>query len=202
MKRMRSIVVVALVAAFVFCTCIPVQALTADSYRLITGEAVEYVVIEGTKYKFEYNYGSDIREVVVTNCETNQIDIVTFDVNNCVLCLNGQIASVNISPPVISPMADAQLISADSMYIEWGTGATAAVVAAAISAGLGFLGGSYVIAAMGTAALGTLAGSCVGGTLYVELYLYTAPLALPQNVIRWTFTASTGDSYGPFITYL
>lgn len=73
-----------------------------------------------------------------------------------------------------------------------------AAVAAAISVGLGFIGGAAVIAAMGTGVLSVLAAGAVGGTVYIETYYMTIPFQPTQYLYIWYFTASTGDSYGPY----
>lgn len=91
-----------------------------------------------------------------------------------------------------------EILSTSSHYISWLQGTSVAVVAGAIAAFLGTLGTAGVIAAMGTAALSALAASTSGGTLYVELHMHSVPLVTPQYRFVWTFTASTGDSYGPF----
>lgn len=75
---------------------------------------------------------------------------------------------------------------------------TVAAVAAAISVGLGAVGGAAIIAAVGTGVLGVLAAGAVGGTLYVESYDMAIPDQPIQFLYIWSFTASTGDSYGPY----
>ena len=93
-----------------------------------------------------------------------------------------------------------EILSTSSHYISWtqGTTVAVAVVAGAIAVYLGSLGTAGVIAAMETAALSAIASSSVGGTLYVELHMYSVPFVTPQYRFVWTFTASTGDPYGPY----
>lgn len=73
-----------------------------------------------------------------------------------------------------------------------------AAVAASISVGLGFIGGAAVIAAMGTGVLSVLAAGAIGGTLYVETYYMTILFQPTHYLYIWSFTANTGDSYGPY----
>lgn len=73
-----------------------------------------------------------------------------------------------------------------------------AVVAVMISAALGFgIGPADIIGAMGAARMSVLAAACTGGTVYLELHMYTAPFTQPQYRYAWTFTASDAK-YDPF----
>lgn len=76
----------------------------------------------------------------------------------------------------------------DSEYITWGKGISTAALAASISVVLGFLGPAGVIAA-----------GAIGGTVNVELQMYQLPLVAPQYRYIWSFKASTGDFYGPYL---
>ena len=87
----------------------------------------------------------------------------------------------------------------DSEYITWGKGISTAALAASISVVLGFLGPAGVIAAMGTSAVGVIAAGAIGGTVNVELQMYQLPLVAPQYRYIWSFKASTGDFYGPYL---
>lgn len=51
---------------------------------------------------------------------------------------------------------------------------------------------------MGIGTLGVFAGSTSGRTLYVELHMYYVLFVPPQYYTVWSFTANTGDSYGPY----
>ena len=72
-----------------------------------------------------------------------------------------------------------------------------------ISVALGFgIGGAAVIGAIGSDGISVLAASGTGGTVYMELYMYTAPFIQPQYRYQWTFTAYTGSKYGPYYYYV
>ena len=79
---------------------------------------------------------------------------------------------------------------------------TPAAVAAAISVVLGSIGGSAVIAAMGFAALSVIASGTVGGTVRYKLQRLHVPPSTYMHRYVWSFTASTGDYYGEYISPL
>lgn len=88
-------------------------------------------------------------------------------------------------------------LGSDSHYISWAEGTTVAVVAAVIAVPLSTLGAKGVIAAMGVGALGVIAANSSGGTIYIHLYTHRT-LTNTLNRTVWSFTAGTGDSYGPY----
>ena len=75
---------------------------------------------------------------------------------------------------------------------------TAGKIASAIAAKIPGIGAGAVLIAIGADNLALLAGACGGGSLYVEFYTYTFPGQPIQYMYKWTFTAWTGDSFGPF----
>ena len=84
-------------------------------------------------------------------------------------------------------------------HISWGAATTAEGIAAMISAALGLIGTAGVIAAMGLAPLISLVGNAGGATIYIEEQTLHMAFEPPRRRYLWTFVASTGDSYGPFI---
>lgn len=139
------------------------------------------------------------RAVTITNNINNNIDKIIYDIESSIMYLNGKVFStfVNNNNALYHSndiTADGwKILSTDSHYISWRE-----AIAGMIAVYLGTLGTAGVIAAMGTTALGIIAANSSGGTLYVELHSYSAPFVTPQYRFVWTFTASTGDSYGPY----
>ena len=152
---------------------------------------------------YNYFYEDGKRVVTITNNTDIHIDKLVYDTTTSIMYLNGEIFWMPDDDMIQlqsgGMTADGwEILSTSSHYISWLQGTSVAVVAGAIAAFLGTLGTAGVIAAMGTAALSALAASTSGGTLYVELHMHSVPLVTPQYRFVWTFTASTGDSYGPF----
>lgn len=205
MNIARRIVSATLVIAIMFSVCVSPQASSLTPYSSSAG-ITETIVIDEIPYIFEYSLEDDTRKIVVTNSLTSQVDVITYNLSSGTLYLNGQIASVIQSTEASSSSArsEAILVSSESHYITWTEGVTAAAVAGLIAGVLGTTASGIlaVIGAAGFSALANIAASCIGGTIYAELYLYTAPLAPPQNVLKWTFTANTGESLGPYFSYL
>jgi hypothetical protein len=177
------------------------------SYFSLTGTS-EIVEIEGTNYKYDYYLEDEMRKVDITNMRTNTIDRIAYDSSTSTMYLNGSIFSTKTEPLItlssLGTTADGwEILSADSHYISWAEGTSVAVVAGMIAAGLGFgIGGAAVIGAIGAAGISALAGASIGGTVYMELHMFTVPLVQPQYRYMWTFTSSTGDKYGPFYYFV
>lgn len=165
-------------------------------------EQVEVVNISDVNYSYSYFYENGNRTILITNDANDTVDKVWFDEETSTIYLNGEVFAIPIGDSHQNDISLAatgwQTISSSSHYISWAKGTTVAVVAAALAVYLGTLGTAGVIAAMGTAALGTLAANAIGGTLYVKLQEYYVPLSTPQYRYEWSFTASTGTSYGPY----
>lgn len=206
MKKFRKIIAtfLALICAFNICI-IPTFAADSTTDTFPLGSTSEIVEIEGTNYKYDFYMENGMRTVTITDLSTNTIDKVTYDPATSNIYLNGTIFAEkidnNIVPYSLGTTADGwEILGKDSYRITWAQGTTVAVVAGAIAVYLATLGPAGVIAAMGTGALGALAACCSGGTLYMELHMFTAPFVAPQYRYVWTFTASTGDKYGPYYT--
>lgn len=185
-------ILLSLVMVFAF----PMRAFAASNTNdLYAQEAIEEVVIEDVTYIFHYYYENGNRVITVTNSENEKVEKVTHDPNTAVTTYFENIhdeIGMNAAP------AGWTFAGSSSQYISWGAGMSAAAVAAAIAVGVGSIGGAAIIAAMGITVLGVLAAGAVGGTVYVETYYMTIPLQPTQYLYVWTFTASTGDSYGPY----
>lgn len=164
----------------------------------------EIINIDGINYTYQYFYENGNRVIQIINNSSNEIDIVKYDKNSSTIYLNDNVfASINSVPlskgqSYTTNYSGWETLSTGSHYISWAQGVSASVIAAAIAVYLGSIGTGGVIAAMGVGALGVIAGSCSGGTLYLELQMFSNYPSLPQYRYLWTFTASTGDSYGPY----
>ena len=210
MKKAKRLLVFLLVAVFAanFGLVQPVFATQIDEYDPYEKQVIETVTMDGVTYDFHLSYQNGNRTITITNNNDNSTDVVQCDTETMALTINGQTTLTHnqeqlYTIPVIVPTADPgwEVKTSGSHYISWAQGTTVAVVAAAISVYLGSLGPAGVIAAMGTAVLGTLAASCTGGTLYFE-YQTLIMVGVNQQRWMWTFTASTGDYYGPYYDYV
>lgn len=208
MKKFKKFL--ATILAVIFCfniSIFPTYAADVNdstmSYFPLAGTS-EIVEIEGINYKYEYYFEDEMRKVDITNMSTNTIDRIAYDSSTSTMYLNGSIFSTKteplITPSSLGTTADGwEILSKDSHYISWAEGTSVAVVAGMIAAALGFgIGGAAVIGAIGSAGISVLAAASTGGTVYLELHMFTAPFVQPQYRYMWTFTASTGDKYGPF----
>lgn len=93
-------------------------------------------------------------------------------------------------------------MSNDSYKISWKLGTTVSVVAGALAVYLPSLGAAGVIAAMGSGSLSILASAATGGTLNVKYEWYQVGITTPQYRYYWSFKASTGDTYGPYLYHV
>lgn len=202
---MKKILGLLLSVVFVFQLSAPVYAVEPLQVNKESTEGVEIVNIDGTNYTFYYDYSSNGRMITITNDKSRDVDVVFYDVEGSLLYLNEEI----IGRAIVSDEAHLtgysvyaddgwKLLAADTYIISWAAGATAAAVAAAIAAYLGTLGAAGVVAAMGTTALGAIAAAAIGGELYVEVSMFHVPPITPTYRYEWTFTPTTGETYGPY----
>lgn len=194
-KNFFSAIMSLVLVVMLVCTQ-PVQAYAATATPdLYSQGATEEVVIDNVVYTMHYFYENGNRAITISNSENSRIEKVTYNSRTAMTYYYENTDEINQSYSAPSGWI---FMGSDSHYISWGEGMTVAAVAAVISIGLGFIGGAAVIAAMGTGVLGVLAAGAVGGTLYVESYYMIMPLQPIQYLYIWSFTASTGDSYGPY----
>ncbi len=173
------------------------------TYDLYANEESETLDIEGINYTYNYYYENGCRAIDIVNNESGQIDKLVYDELDGTIFLNeDQFVTVDndCSAQALGYTNGWEpLGKKSSHYISWGEATTAAVVAGMIAIYLGSLGTAGVIAAMGVGALGVLAASASGGTLTVECQWYHT-LFFTQYRYIWSFKASTGDTYGPYIS--
>ena len=164
-----------------------------------TAETQAYIFVASTS-KFEYNnLYSFVWSTLIKKEGYQWFSILKY--NGTLLSFFLLKIENSITPYSLGTTADGwEILSKDSHRLTWAQETTVAIVAGALAVYLATLGPAGVIAAMGTGALGVLAASSSGGTLYIELHMYTAPFVAPQYRYVWSFTASTGDKYGPYYT--
>lgn len=208
MKEAKKLLTMLLAVTLMFSLTIqPAFAATSvcTAYSLYDNEDSETVNIGGISYTYRYYYENGNRAIDIVNNESGHIDRIIFDETALEMYLNGRRVSMadGTAPTVAPAYTDGwESLGTDSYYISWGEATTAAVVAGMIAAYLGSLGTSGVVAAMGLTALSIIAANSSGGTLTVEWQWYNIPLVAPQYRYIWSFTASTGDKYGPYISHV
>lgn len=170
----------------------------------------ETLTIDGVNYTYNRFLRNGDHVTIITNDANSTIEEIVFDVDSSVLYYNG--AKVAVIPyfstddPVCTLRFTWRTITKDDIRITWAQGLTAAGLAELIAStvsnrlgSLGYLKASKVVDLMGDA-LSTLATSCIGATISVELQMLTVPASLNQYRYIWKFTASSGESYGPYIS--
>lgn len=202
-KKYFAFFLVVAVSLNIMCTRYVDAAIhTNELYTLYEQETRKIINIDGVNYTYNYCYENGNRTIIITNDENDTINKLYYDESTSVIYLDDNLFAIPVNDIQQRNMSLStygwQTISSSSHRITWAQGTTVAIVAGAIAVYLGTLGAAGVIAAMGSAALGVLAASSVGGTLYVSLQEYYVPLTMPQYRYKWSFTASTGDSYGPY----
>ncbi len=163
----------------------------------------ETVNIDGTNYTYHYYYEGNSRVISITNDMDNSVDKIIYNENEHSMYVNNKVYKMGeISHNVLQPYATNgwETTSNETHYVSWAKGTTVAVVAGIIAICLSGLGAAGVIAAIGPGALSVLASSAVGGTVYLKLqWLYSA-FTVPQYRYLWSFKASTGETYGTFVS--
>lgn len=206
MKKGKRLLTMLLAIVFMFSFTIqPAFAATAGTaYDLYTNEESETLYIDGTSYTYNYYYENGSRTIDIINNESGHIDKIVYNEENKTIYLNeNQLAVIgNTVSTLDSGFTDAwESLGTSSHYISWAESTTTAVIAGMIAIYLGSLGTAGVIAAMGVGALGIIAANANGGTITAELQWYHS-LFYTQYIYTWSFEASTGDTYGPYISHV
>ena len=147
-------------------------------------------------------------KTIITNLTTNTSDVLTTNADSTKFYLNGGlVATVSEQPVNEFPQPNALARSGSFTYIgtttkniTWLQSTTVAVVAGLIAIAVGNIGAAAVITAMGSATLSILAAQSSGGKVTTKTYEMRTPSVVTYKFV-WTFTASTGNSYGPFTSY-
>lgn len=188
--------VLALTLVVIMACTQPVQVYaTMESADLYSQRATEEVIIDDVKYTLCYFYENGSRVITISNSQDSRVEKVTYNLFTAEI---SYYAGNEASYQSTGAPAGWILAGSESHRITWGEGVSVAVVAATIATCLGFMGGAAVVAAMGTAVLGVLAAAAAGGTVYIETYYMTIPFQPTYYLYVWSFTANTGDSYGPY----
>ena len=195
MKNVKKVLcaVTALTLAVVMVFAQPIEASAATvSTDMYAQRATEEVVIDGVTYTFNYFYEDGNRVITVTNSANSIIEKVSYDPSTLTkTCYEGE-NGVN------GTTSDWVLIGSGSQTISEFESKTVSGVASKIAIVLGFCGAAGVIAAIGFDALGDIAENSVGGTVYITTYSMYVPYQGTQYLYVWSFTTSTGKSYGPY----
>lgn len=174
-------------------------------------ELRETVTIDEVEYTYHYMYNDNGDKVIsISNDENDHVDVIVAEEDTGNIELNGELCGYNkitmgtIFDNIMSARAMARAtnwkyLGSGSQYVSWAMGVGTAVVAGVIAVPIGNLGVAGVIAAMGLTTLSILSASAVGGTVYVKTYKFNTN-AITQFRYDWSFKASTGDKYGPYMS--
>lgn len=197
-----------LVLALVMCMGLAVPAFaseeadstpTAGFVDMYAQGATDEAVIEGVVYTFHYFYEDGKRVITITNDADSKIEKVEFDPRTATTSFYE--SSKDVSQPLSDEPTGVWIyMGSGSQYVSWGLGKSVSFIAGEIAARLGDVGGPYVIVQIGLNRLAEWADSAIGGTIYVDNYYMNVPTSLPpiSYLHVWSFTASNGDSVGPF----
>lgn len=189
-KIFAATVVISLCINSFFSITVNAASMNDVGYDLYSKEITETLNIDGTNYIYNYYYNEEgNRTITVTNDSNGLTDILVFDQSASTIYLNNK---------NIETYSDNWInYGSSSNYVSWAQGVAAAVAAGAIAIVLGFLGASAVLGAIGAGSLAIVAASCAGGTTYSTTYKFNSSLVTQWKYV-WSFTASTGDYYGPY----
>lgn len=186
-----------------------------SSLDVFEAEVTETTMIDDVEYSFSYYYDIDGNKVIdIYNSYEDSVETLVYDIGSGEITVNDEViatvedvesfstidtySSLN-SVNSYSANAAGQWINRGSQTskVSWKKGASVAVIAGVLSFALGGLGGEFVIAAMGAGTISLISGLCIGGTVTHTIYEYSSPVA-HKIKIEWTFTASTGEKFGPY----
>ena len=142
--------------------------------------------------------------IQIENNESHDIDLVTYNMQNDTIYLNGQVIGVKndcSNTPIPADTNGWETLSVSDHTISWLLGTATSVVAAAIAAKLGKIGVSAVKIAIGQAVLEALANYASGGQLHIDSQWYHVTPNMPQYRMVWTFTSTANHVCGPYISH-
>jgi len=183
--------------------------ISSTSYATINNTSdFDKAVIDNEVYVFTNSVDRNGNtKTIITNLNTNTSDVLTTNDDSTEFYLNGGLVAT-VSEQSIKEFPKPKSLARSDSYtyigtttknITWIKATTTAVVAGVIAAAIGITGGA-VIAVMGLTALGVIAAQSSGGKITTKTYEMRTPSVVNYKFV-WNFTASTGDSYGPFTSY-
>ena len=123
-----------------------------------------------------------------------------FDRASSIFYVNGQFAGriTTSDLAVVSPQNEVLpdgwiFLSSDTTVLTWEEGITALALAAIFANAIGVSAITLV-----TFLAPLIENNVTGGTLYVEIHMYTAPMMNPAYRYIWEFTATDGTHIGPY----
>lgn len=182
--------------------------LSSTSYAVSNNNSdFNKIVIENEVYAFIDSLDRNGNtKTIIANLTTNTSDVLTTNDDSTEFYLNGElIATISEQPVSEQPVNEFPqtrsftYIGTTTKTITWVKATTTAVVAGVIAAAIGITGGA-VITVMGLTALGVIAAQSSGGKVTTKTYEMRTPSVVTYKFV-WNFTASTGDSYGPYTSY-
>ena len=208
-KRLISIFITTMIFLSAFIT--PASAANPADIGAYAKGLTETVKIENVNYTFHYFYDVDgNRAIEITEEDSNVSDVIVYNESAQTKYLNDDILATLEELDTIETIVETnnnfmnrslewESLGSYSNRITWAQGVAVAVLAGLIAVYLACTGGA-VLAIMGWTTLSGLAYAATGGTIAGTLY---RRIIAGQHYFRdiWTFTANTGDKYGPFTTY-
>lgn len=213
-KKITSIALA--MVLLITCSLGATTALAAESNDN-TGQN-ETIVIDGSLYEFEDAYWNGMPATYINNLTENTRDVVYYDEATGTVYWNGTpIAYVEkvSTDEVTTSLSNAIPLANNDDYWTYHDTSThtiswpeikafqigVIVVGTAIAAALPGITAVQVISAVGIFALNEIADTCEGGTLTCVGYSHVLNDGTIQFRFDWSFTATTGKTYGPFSTY-
>lgn len=179
------------------------DVLKASITEMYNENSVEVVNIDGKNYTYNYSYDSNENKKIEIKNDDNTTDVLVYNESDSTVYLNDKpLATIEKAPSMEARKCNATAAwphwSASSSKVSWSKGTTVSVAAAAISIAIGSLGASGVITAIGSGALSIIASNSIGGTVYQDLDKFDS-LIINKIKNTWSFTASTGQKFGPYV---
>lgn len=211
-KRIKKFVTTFICAAIII-TSTSVGNVFAESNDkdIYSQNFTEKVSYEGVDYIYHYFYNEEGKKSIkISNTETSNKDLLTFDENNNSVYLNEKkVATVGDTFEDLNPKDNNNGISSRIKWnligvyhhkIKFHEGVGGVFVAGIIVGTMGFGTVGAAMASCGASAMGAIAGCAPGGTLHWSKYYYTE-ITHYRYRTDWAFKASSGERYGTYYLY-
>lgn len=207
-KKMKRLITVVVCLVLCFNSVAFASVDKVDENDICATEFKETLTIDGVNYLYRYAYDKDgNREIYITNCDTNIVDLVKYNVTTGIATMNDMtvvstMPSLDVmeSEPGVSLNANYTYIGKVSKKISWVATTMVSQLVGIIASAIGRLTGAMVLAKIGATALKAMIKSYKNATVVASIYEWVTGKVTNHKYV-WYVTPVGGSKHGPYTSY-